>query len=407
MTSTFTVWRIHECNRDFNQWFLGDKKRLVFWLCAFFLIFWNKGAEPKTAMDSMMLVASSSGAFLILILTALVTNRLFGRDVELLTSWFLLLCPGFVLYARFGLLQPLCAGLTFALVLAVYIAPPFRWLRSFFFGLGCGVLALCSTLCAGILLPLTCAGFLRLNRRMEDQPPAAPVPVRVLFFLLGASVVVVPLFRCPGLEGADRLTFYDWWTIFALGFRQKNSQMELALLLSAIAPVFWTAVPALDAVHKYLTADRTNGGKLTNPLLAVVVGTLGGVMAFGMPVLMPVLAAVAAWCCISGADPRWRFVWDRLILRVWAVLTTQVFPVAGLLAPLWLKYVYYEPGMTVSDALVHLCYFRLPLAAVMVIALAVIAGVIRRKKGVNFAPRCPELDLIIPCFYCILLVLMP
>ena len=85
----FTIWRFHECNANFLQDFLGDKRRVVFWITAFLLIFYNRSGWGTLA---------SAGTFLLLVETAYIMNRIAGKQVEYLAGWLLLACPGFIAY---------------------------------------------------------------------------------------------------------------------------------------------------------------------------------------------------------------------------------------------------------------------------------------------------------------------
>ncbi len=389
MSREFTVWCIHECNAAFLKNFISDKHRLVLWLSAFFLIFWNRGETPAAGTATYYALASSFGAFLLFALQSLAANKLFGREAELLAGWFLLACPGFLVYARFGMLQPLCAGMVFALVLYMAYAPSFGAVRAFFFGFFCGVIALCSSLCAGILLPLTCVGFLR-----KSGSGKMPGVLRILCFLAGASVTAVPLFWCPGMEDGV-LPFRDWWTIFALGFRTRAPEMDFALIALALSPLFLTVVPAMDAVHRHLTADRQGKGRLTNLLLAVFAGCAGGAAAFGVPVVLPCLAVCAAWLYTQGKEyaAQWRLPWDQWALNTWRTVLPLLI-LCGFCG-LFLPQVLADAGVAVTEQDLTLLYFRMPGAA---LAAAVVL-LVRRKASPWYA--------LLPAICAALLVLMP
>lgn len=405
MADEFTVWRIHECNANFLKNFIGDKHRLILWLSAFFLIFWNRGDAPATEKDAYLMVAASGGAFLLFALQSLIVNKLFGRETELLAGWFLLACPGFLVYARYGMLQPLSAGMVLGLTLYMAHAKTFGLIRAFFFGFLCGVTALCSSLCAGILLPLTCVGFLR-----KAEPGKRLGAGKILLFLCGASVTALPMLYCPGLPDENfALSFRDWWTIFALGFRNSDPAMEFAPVAILVSPLFWTAIPALDAVHRRLTEDRLGAGKLGMPLLAVIAGCLGGTAAFGLPAVLPCLAVCSAWLYTHGQTyaAQWCFPWDKWIRNIFFWLMLILVP-AGL-SGYFLPNVLADAGFEITRKELYFLYFRMPGAAIAVLAVLIfrklrIAG---KSAGEKRDFRRVLWWFILPALSAALLILVP
>ncbi len=389
MASDFTVWRIHECNANFLKNFISDKHRLILWLCAFFLIFWNRGADPATEREAWLMAGASGGTFLLFAFQSLIANRLFGRETELLAGWFLLACPGFLIYARFGMLQPLAAGLTLGVILYMAYAPTFGRIRSAFFGFFCSLIMLCSTPWAG-LLPLICVGFLRKSGKKFDV-------LKILFFIFGCSVIELLIFWSSS-ENAP-LFLRDFGTVFAQRFHNSRSpEMDYALIAMTFSPLFWLAVPGMDAVHRRLTEDRQTEKKLTAPLLAVLAGCIGGAADFGVPAILPCLAVTAAWVCTAGKKyaEQWRFRWDEWALKSWGLILPLLI-LAGF-SGLILPQIFSDSGISVTESELYYSYFRLPAAALLALAVSIF-GLVKKKY-------CTW-GIILPAVYCILLILMP
>jgi len=411
----FTVWRIHECNANFLKTFLGDKARTVFWLTAFFLIFWvRNGAGPEAAdpndaeavanaiAQNRMLTISALGAFLLLIETAYIANRLLGRTAELLSGWLLLLFPGFLLYARFGVYQPCAAACACAAIL-LGCRGQMTFGRMLLAGILCAVSTLCYSALGGLLMPVICIWLLRCVTG-EDTGTGRKI-WGICGFLPGAAGIVLPmLFPMPGKEAAFSLM--DWYSLFVQGLRGRNEDLRALIVLAAVVPWFWLTLPALEALNKRLKVIGPSSNKRTLCVLAVGLAVFMGVIDFGLGFLLPFMAVACAWFALRPEGSA--SVWAGRILNGAGLFWSWLFPLLCFAAPFWFVYVYYRPEMAFTNRQVAYVYFQIPLAGVAACAGTLLAYWRKKRGNAAYFPETGGwLDRFVFILVPVLFLLMP
>ena len=406
----FTVWRIHECNANFLKTFLGDKARLIFWLTAFFLVFWVRngaGAEAdpndlEAAAEALRhnraMTMSAAGAFLLLIETAYIANRLLGRSAELLAGWMLLTFPGFLLYARFGMYQPCSAALACA---AVLLAGRGRLTfgRMLLTGILCGLSCLCSSVLGGFILPAVCIWFLRGKTPAERKTGPADVLLPAAGFLCGFSVLLLPLLPVPA-RGFS-FTPADWYSLYVQGLRSRHDALSYVIVLSALVPWFWLPLPALKLLNRKFRLDRAGSGRIPLYVLTVGFAVVVGMAGFGAAALLPVLALLSAWYLIRTADmsepETW---WKHRLLNGACLFWSYLFPVLCFAVPFLFVRLCGHAGDSFTLRQVGYFYFQFPAAGLAAVLAAVLTAV-RRKKGKT--PLLPEKEGVMDRFVFILI----
>ncbi|MBO5682304.1 MAG: hypothetical protein J6T08_11405 [Lentisphaeria bacterium] len=381
----FTVWRIHECNANFKQTFLADKPRLVFWLCAFLMIFWNKTGE-----NSVPMLLAACGAFLTLVLSAATANRMFGRRVELLACWILLLFPPFLMAARTGGLVTAAFALTLLITCAGCAAKRFTPFATIAFGAVSALILMLTTLPAALIPVVSCI-IMRTGKKTEEKP--MHFLLTTFLYLVGAAAALV-LAICFGK--------YALPPVYLIHTADSLS----GIFLLALIPWFWCLIPALSAVNKALVADRAGDWKYLRLCNMLTLAVLAGVDAFGLLPFLPVMAIAAAWAFAGGFE-RYGCRWGAYLLRGFDPLITFAMPVICFVSPFWFIQSYADRAGEATQEMINLFYFRLPAAGILILLLSLIMHLSRRKKGPFFATAYPALDRLIPAVYGALLVVMP
>ncbi len=381
----FTVWRIHECNAAFKQTFLADKPRLVFWLCAFLMIFWN-----KTGGNSVPMLLGACGAFLTLVLTAVTANRMFGRQAELLSGWILLLFPPFLMAARTGGLVTAAFALALLITCAGCSAKKFTPFAAIAFGAVSALILILTSLPAA-LIPLVSCVIMRAGKKTEEKP--MPVLLTAFLYLFGTAAALA-LAVCLGK--------YAFPPVFLIHTRDSLA----GIFLLALIPWFWCLIPALSAVNRALAADRAGEWKYLRLCNMLTVAVIAGVDAFGLLPFLPVMAVAAAWAFAGGFE-RNGICWGDYLLRGFDPLITFAVPVICLAAPFWFVHAFADRADEVTETMLQFFYFRVPLAGVLILLFSLVMYLARRKKGPLFAADYPALDRLIPAVYGVLLVVMP
>lgn len=398
----FTIWRFHECSAKFNQNFLSDKKRLVFWLAAFFLIFWNKSPSGGSLEIALFGLASASGAAVLLVLTAVLANRLFGREVELLAGWILLTSPGFLWFGHFGFIQPAGAALTLLAILYALDCGKFTFFSALVLGALCSFAGFLSGI-PGLLLPLAAAALLRTDRWFR--------PAVFAGLACGLAIAAFPLLYVPFRTGTGSCLGFGWrvplytWARFL--FRPESVGAfngRLGLLLTAAAPWLWIAAPALGALHERLKLDRRTGGRLTGAVVAVALGIFFFWRTFGFAAVLPFFAILCAWALttVKVNFPPAETVF-RVMLRIYDG-AQYLFAIGCLAMPYLFIHFLAVPGHEYSYAEAGIFYFRIPGAglAVLIWNLLLLA---RKRRKVWLAPDFPVLDRLIPAIFFAMLIL--
>lgn len=393
----FTVWRIHECNANFLKTFLGDKARLVFWLTAFFLIFWVRhGAGAQAGPDDLEAAAealrynramtlSAVGAFLLLIETAYVANRLLGRTGELLAGWMLLTFPGFLLYARFGMYQPCAAAFACA---AVLLAGRGRLTfgRMLFTGILCGLSCLCRSVLGGLILPAVCIWFLRGQTPSERKTGLADILLPAAGFLCGLAVLFLPLL--PVQAQGFGFTTADWYSLYVQGLRGRHSALSYVIILAALVPWFWLPLPALELLNRKFRLDRAGSGRIPLYVMTVAFAVIVGMIGFGAAAILPFLALLSAWYLIRTADMTGRETrWKRRILNGACLFWSYLFPVLCFAVPFLFIRLCGHAGASFSIRQVGYFYFQFPAAGIAAGLAAGIALMHRKKEKIPVLPE--------------------
>lgn len=381
----FTVWKIHECNAGFKKTFLGDKARLIFWLCAFLLVFWN-----KTGSTTVPMLLSACGAFLTLVLTAAVTNRMFGRQIELLACWFLLLLPPFLMAARTGGMVTTTYALALLITCAGCAAKRFTPFATFAFGAASALIMVLTTLPAA-LIPLVSCLIMRAGKKSTER--TLPATLLILLYCSGAAML---------LALAVSKGFFTFPPVYLL----HTSDNLAGIFLLALIPWFWCVIPGLSAVNRALAADRAGEWKYVRLCNMLTVALIAGLDAFGILPFLPVLAVAAAWAFLGGFAAHGDRLGSRLF-RCFDPVITFLLPVLCLAAPFWFIRAYADRADEVTDAMITFFYFRLPLAGVMILLLSLIMHLVQCRKGAYFSAAYPALDRLIPALYGAFLVVMP
>lgn len=381
----FTVWRIHECNANFKQTFLSDKPRLVFWLCAFLMIFWNKTGE-----NSLPMLLSACGAFLTLILTSATAHRMFGRPVELLSGWILLLFPPFLMAARTGGLVTAAFALALLITCAGCAAKRFTPFATIAFGAVSALIMMLTTLPAALIPAVSCI-IMRAGKKTEEK---------TMPFLLTAFLYLV------GAAAAFALAIFFGKYAFPPAYLIHTADSLTGIFLLALIPWFWCLIPALSAVNKALAADRAGEWKYLRLCNMLTLAVIAGVDAFGFLPFLPLMAVAAAWAFTGGFE-QYGSRWGAYLLHGFDPLITFAVPIICLVSPFWFIRTYGDRAGEVTQEVVNLFYFRLPAAGILMLLLSLIMHLSRRKKGPFFATAYPALDRLIPAVYMALLVVMP
>lgn len=381
----FTVWRIHECNANFKQTFLSDKPRLVFWLCAFLMIFWNKTGE-----NSLPMLLAACGAFLTLILTSVTANRMFGRPVELLSGWILLLFPPFLMAARTGGLITAAFALALLITCAGCSAKRFTPFATIAFGAVSALILILTTLPAALIPVISCI-IMRAGKKTEEK--TMPFLLTAFLYLLGAAIA---------------LSLAVWLGKYAFppAYLIHTADSLTGIFLLALIPWFWCLIPALSAVNKALAADRAGEWKYLRLCNMLTLAVIAGVDAFGFLPFLPLMAIAAAWAFTGGFE-RYGSRWGAYLLHSFDPLITFAVPLICLGAPFWFIRTYADRGAEVTQKVITLFYFRLPAAGILILLISLIMHLARRKKGPFFAPAYSALDRLIPAVYGAFLVVMP
>lgn len=381
----FTVWRIHECNANFKQTFLADKPRLLFWLCAFLMIFWNKSGE-----NSIPMLLSACGAFLTLVLTAATANRMFGRQVELLAGWILLLFPPFLMAARTGGLVTAAFALALLITCAGCAAKRFTPFATIAFGAASALIMMLTTLPAALIPAVSCI-IMRAGKKTEEK---------TMHFLLTTLLYLV------GAAAALALAIYLGKYAFPPAYLIHTRDSLDGILLLALIPWFWCLLPALGAVHKALAKDRAGEWKYLRLCNMLTLAVIAGVDAFGLLPFLPVMAVAAAWAFAGGFE-RYGSRWGAFLLNGFDPLISFALPIICLGSPFWFIRAYADRAGEATQEMINLFYFRLPAAGILILLISLIMHLARRKKGPLFAAAYPALDRLIPAVYGALLVVMP
>lgn len=381
----FTVWRIHECNANFKQTFLSDKPRLVFWLCAFLMIFWNKTGE-----NSLPMLLAACGAFLTLILTSVTAHRMFGRPVELLSGWILLLFPPFLMAARTGGLITAAFALALLITCAGCSAKRFTPFATIAFGAVSALILILTTLPAALIPVISCI-IMRAGKKTEEK--TMPFLLTAFLYLLGAAIA---------------LSLAVWLGKYAFppAYLIHTADSLTGIFLLALIPWFWCLIPALSAVNKALAADRAGEWKYLRLCNMLTLAVIAGVDAFGFLPFLPLMAIAAAWAFTGGFE-RYGSRWGAYLLHGFDPLITFAVPLICLGAPFWFIRTYADRAAEVTQEVITLFYFRLPAAGILILLISLIMHFARRKKGPFFAPAYPALDRLIPAVYGAFLVVMP
>lgn len=397
----FTIWRFHECNAHFTRDFLGDKKRVLFWLAAFLLVFWDKRPVPADTPDLFPpALLSACGAFLILILTSFIAGKRFGRTIEILSGWLLLTCPGFLQFARSGTLLPFAAALEItALIYALAPAAEPREKTSFFqgfiFGILCGGAAWCGAGLGTIL-------FLTLWILTLRNPPL-PGWKAVLGFLCGLTAL--PILLLLRTRRAHELFRLQSWLPPARPEIPAND-----VLFCALAPWFWLIPAALGVLNRRILStgkgperDRMHFVFAISSLLLVLCGWF----ALGFASALPCFAVLTAWALAAGREkfPHPRRDYFQILLRLFDLLQIPLIACA-IAAPLLLVLIR-GPVYDLPPAEAVFYLFRLP-AAGLAAVLWDLWTFLRLKRGKNplFLLSAPALDRILPSMWMTLLILV-
>ncbi|MBO5959541.1 MAG: hypothetical protein J6Q65_05415, partial [Lentisphaeria bacterium] len=175
------------------------------------------------------------------------------------------------------------------------------------------------------------------------------------------------------------------------------------IFLLALLPWFWCLVPALGVVEQMLAPDRTSGEwkylRLCNVLaVALVIGAFP----FGVLPCCPVFAILLARVFLSAKNA----VCGK-ILQISRVALTWILPLPVLIASLLSVRPLYERNGGMEQDLLNYLYYRIPLAALLLLLIPLLMRLFRRKKEVLFAPEYPALDVLIPAIYGAFLVVIP
>ncbi len=408
----FTLWRFHQCNENFLHDFWSDKKRVVFWITAFLLIFWTRSGDVFPAPDYPA-VLSCAGVYLLLVETAYIANRLFGRDVEFLTGWLLLATPAFHWYAKYGGEQPLTAAIGLLAILFACKVRQLTFLNAVFTGMICAAASLCGNILAGAVFPLLCIWMLHKPDSVSSIKQRCLTTIGIL---LGLTVLAVPLAAWKPGDTILQMSITEWSGRFILRIFLSGADSQIMVLLSALAPWFWLTIPALGALHKILTADRMNENRLERYVYAVGFAVIAGGILFGFGFLLPFMILLTAYILLNAdnmlnGSRRERYLtWSHRTLNLAGTLFLIAMLVLAFAAPflpgIYYQYHHGQTEITVPQA--TMCYIRLPLAGLLLLFSAVCAW-IRKKRGkaAYFAPGFCFLDTLIPGLCGFILAVMP
>lgn len=363
----FTIWRFHECNANFLTDFLGDKRRVVFWIAAFILIFYK-----KSGWDTL----SAAGTFLLLIETAYIAKCLCGKQVEYLTGWLLLACPGFIAYgfAPFHFSSCGLAATTLAVLFAVKVQKQ-NCLNMLFFGLLCALAAISGAGIAGIFLPVICVWLIRSSARPKILPAlcflvmastALLFPVYVLKVNWAALPQTVLQFKCDPAE--------DW-------------KIALTALLS---PLYFLALPSFSTLR-----GRTVDKQVLAYAKGIVAAFVLSFLTFGFGAILPFLAVLTAWALDRGFAERQTA--ERWIAPACTFTFRFILPLIALAAPfLIVGFNRLYPDVKISMETATLCYLRLPAAGFFMLLMTFWMK-LRRKNGKKalFTEWHPALDEVL------------
>lgn len=363
----FTIWRFHECNANFLQDFLGDKRRVVFWITAFLLIFYNRSGWGTLA---------SAGTFLLLVETAYIMNRIAGKQVEYLAGWLLLACPGFIAYGS-ELFHRSSCGLAMA-VLAILFAVKVQKLNALnmlFLGLLCAVSAISGAGIGGIILPVICIWIIRNKAYPAILPGLCFSAAAATALLFPVYVLKVPWNDLPR---------------FLLEFSSSPAGDWRIAFLALLSPLYFLALPAFSTLR-----GRTMDQQALSLAKGIVAAFALSFVIFGFGAVLPFLAGVTAFALDRGFAERKTA--ERWLAPACMFLFRFVLPLIALAAPfLMIGYHRLHPETAISLETATLCYLRLPAAGFFMILLTVWM-VLRRKNGKKalFSDRVAALDEVL------------